>query len=473
MRLTILFILGLIACNQPPVRPTFGQGALTDSSSDQTEETKPAPKEKESQKGETKTETPSKGNSGETKTPGEKPSTTTPPTTDTGGKETKTEPAKPKPVLELQNGIYTIQNQASKKCLEITSADKATAIVQFGCNGSGIQAFRIESLGKTEYKITNIETKKSFGIQASSKDNGASLEQGDYANGENQSFLIDYDASSDSLVSIRPKHSQKFLEVPDSSLKSRTVIKQNSESKKDAQRWILTKISEPSKPSGVRYTFVNECDHDVWVGSQNNPGYPVVKGDFKLAPGAYNHTDTLDKWEGRFWGRYNCKIENGKFSCDSGQCAKGEICGDVYGEPPVAIAEFRTKGYLDIDFYDISLVDGTNLPMDIRPMPLTLKADGGKDSCKHLECKADLRLDCPTELQKKNSAGKVIGCKSACEAFHTDEYCCLGAFRAPNCKPTKYSEFFDKRCPDAYSFAEDVKTFTCRNADYEVIFCPK
>lgn len=384
-----------------------------------------------------------------------------------------TMPPQEKPALTLENGVYTIQNLASKKCLEVTSAANGTSIIQFGCNGQRIQAFKFESIGERTYKIVNVETRKAFDIKGASKSEGAELLQYDYANAENQAFVIDHDASIEDAVNIRPKHSQKFLEVPEGTLKSKASIEQGSENKEAQQKWKLTKIKEPTQAAGVRYTFVNECDHEVWVASQNNPGYPVVKGDFKLGPGEWNQTDTNAKWEGRFWGRYNCKMVNGKLQCESGHCAKGEICGDVYGEPPVAIAEFRTRGYEDIDFYDISLVDGTNLPMDIRPMPLTLRADGAKGSCKHLECKADLRIDCPAELQKKNVLGQVIGCKSACEAFKTDEYCCLGAFRAPNCKPSTWAKWFDNKCPDAYSFAEDTKTFTCRDADYEVIFCPK
>lgn len=380
----------------------------------------------------------------------------------------------PKEALKLENGFYTIQNAASKKCLEITSADKSTSIVQFGCNGSRIQAFKIESVGKQEFKIVNIDTKKAFDIKDNSKADGAVLEQYDFANGDNQTFIIDYDAASETLVNIRPKHSMKYLEIPSSSNKSKMQPKQQSENKKTNQRWKLTKISEPNNAAGVRYYFVNECDHDVFVGTQPNPGFPIPPNDgFKLSPGASNKIDTAAKWDGRFWGRYNCSMVNGKLQCESGNCAKGEKCGDTYGEPPVSLAEFKTNGFSNLDFYDISLVDGSNLPMDIRPMPLTLKADGAKGSCKHLECKPDLRIDCPAELQKKNSAGKVIGCMSACEKFRTDEYCCVGRFAAPNCQASHYAKWFDNKCPDAYSFAEDVKTFTCRFADYEIIFCPK
>ncbi|XP_066373155.1 thaumatin-like protein [Miscanthus floridulus] len=37
----------------------------------------------------------------------------------------------------------------------------------------------------------------------------------------------------------------------------------------------------------------------------------------------------------------------------------------------------------------------------------------------------------------------VVGCKSACLAFGTDEYCCRGKFASPaTCKPSGYSKLF-------------------------------
>lgn len=384
-------------------------------------------------------------------------------------------PVVPKPVLSVAKGLYTISANHSGKCLEMTTSDNNQVINQWACNGSNIQVFRIEPLASAgDYRITNVGSNKILEIKDGSKDDGTVLRQAEYVGGDRQTFQFKSDSGLLDAVVITAKHSGKVLEVPDMSLKSAIVIQQKTEGTGKNQRWRLNKVTAvPAAATGVRYYFVNECAHDVWVGSQPNPGFPVVAGDFKLAPAAYNQTDTNAVWDGRFWGRYDCSVVNGKFQCSSGQCAKGEKCGDSYGEPPVSIAEFKTKGYENIDFYDISLVDGSNLPMNIRPMPGTAVKDGGANSCKHLTCEKDLRSSCPQELQKKDSAGKVVGCKSACEAFHTDAYCCLGAFAKAACKPTPYSKFFNEACPDAYSFAEDLKTFTCREADYEVTFCPK
>lgn len=90
-------------------------------------------------------------------------------------------------------------------------------------------------------------------------------------------------------------------------------------------------------------------------------------------------------------------------------------------------------------------------------------------------CKAG----CPKELQvvggDGEGSGRVVGCKSACEAFRQDQYCCSGEFANPTtCRPSFYSSVFKKACPKAYSYAFDdaSSTFTCKALDYLIIFCP-
>ena len=71
--------------------------------------------------------------------------------------------------------------------------------------------------------------------------------------------------------------------------------------------------------------------------------------------------------------------------------------------------------------------------------------------------------------------GSVVGCKSACLAFDTYEYCCKGQYDSPDtCKPTSYSKMFKDACPQAYSYAYDDKssTFTCVGANYDITYCP-
>lgn len=90
---------------------------------------------------------------------------------------------------------------------------------------------------------------------------------------------------------------------------------------------------------------------------------------------------------------------------------------------------------------------------------------------------------CPKELQvvganggnEGEGGGGVIACKSACEAFGLDQFCCSGEFANPTtCRPSFYSSIFKRACPRAYSYAFDdgTSTFTCKAYDYAIIFCP-
>ena len=116
------------------------------------------------------------------------------------------------------------------------------------------------------------------------------------------------------------------------------------------------------------------------------------------------------------------------------------------------------------DYYDVSLVDGYNLPMMV-------DAGGGSGACGSTGCIADLNQQCPNDLR----VGNRVGCKSACEAFQSPEYCCSGAYASPaTCKPSVYSQMFKSACPKSYSYAYDdaTSTFTCTGADYTITFCP-
>jgi hypothetical protein len=41
-------------------------------------------------------------------------------------------------------------------------------------------------------------------------------------------------------------------------------------------------------------------------------------------------------------------------------------CNGAGGEPPATLAEIRLNGAGGLDFYDISLVDGFNVPVQVR-----------------------------------------------------------------------------------------------------------
>lgn len=150
--------------------------------------------------------------------------------------------------------------------------------------------------------------------------------------------------------------------------------------------------------------------------------------------------------------------------------------------PPVTLAEIAMNQHAGLDFYDVSLVDGYNLPLSIQPSASFQTGDNGKYDCKRAGCNRDLNAICPAELAIKNRDNWTVACQSACSKFNTDQYCCRGAHNKPEtCKsqywPKNYPAIFKEACPDAYSYAYDdtLSTFTCRGkprADYNVVICP-
>lgn len=120
-----------------------------------------------------------------------------------------------------------------------------------------------------------------------------------------------------------------------------------------------------------------------------------------------------------------------------------------------------------LHYYDVSLVDGFNVPVAMVPI-------GGGAGCGVAACEADLNACCPANLMVKKK-GNVVGCKSACLAAKSDKYCCTGEFSDPKkCRPSVFAHLFKAICPRAYSFAYDDSTGlkTCRAPRYVITFCP-
>ncbi|KAL6963726.1 Thaumatin-like protein 1 [Sarracenia purpurea var. burkii] len=217
---------------------------------------------------------------------------------------------------------------------------------------------------------------------------------------------------------------------------------------------------------GATFTFVNKCDYTVWPGILANAGIARLESTgFELPKDSSRTFQAPTGWSGRFWGRTTCNFDGtGSGSCATGDCGSGQVeCNGAGAAPPATLAEF-SLGSGGQDFYDVSLVDGYNLPMIV-------EASGGSGVCASTGCVTDLNLQCPAELRVSDGEA----CKSACDAFGSPEYCCSGAYNSPAaCKPSVYSEMFKSACPRSYSYAYDdpTSTFTCTGADYTVTFCP-
>ncbi|XP_038714953.1 pathogenesis-related thaumatin-like protein 3.5 isoform X2 [Tripterygium wilfordii] len=209
------------------------------------------------------------------------------------------------------------------------------------------------------------------------------------------------------------------------------------------------------------FTIINDCKETIWPAI--TPGENFNGGGFPLTSGQSVVFNAPVGWSGRIWGRTGCNFDKtGKGSCQTGSCGSSIKC-TASGSTPVTLAEFTLA---TLDFYDVSLVDGFNLPLAVKPI-------NGRGNCSVAGCDSDLRPQCPSELSVKSN-GKVVGCRSACDVFSTDEYCCKGIYGNPaTCQPTYYSKKFKQACPTAYSYAYDDPTsiFTCSGTDYVITFC--
>ncbi|XP_021816881.1 protein P21-like [Prunus avium] len=190
----------------------------------------------------------------------------------------------------------------------------------------------------------------------------------------------------------------------------------------------------------------NQCHFTVWAAS--NPG-----GGKQLLPGqTWSFDVNTVTYPARIWGRTECSFdEAGRGKCLICDCGGLLKCQES-GQPPCTMAEYRPT--LNIDYLDISLVDGFNLPMEFSPT--------GGACAKGIRCAADINRECPLEWRVSGA------CKNAC--FFNNAYDfgrCNG--------PTSYSRFFKARCPDAYSYPYDDETafFSCPGGtNYRVVFCP-
>lgn len=196
-----------------------------------------------------------------------------------------------------------------------------------------------------------------------------------------------------------------------------------------------------SSGNGVTITVKNSCSSGLTLNKLDNAGSGGGSNSVQVGAGSSHDFQVSSDWSGRIWG------------CKGGDC-------NNYGSA-VSLAEFLFKGYGGQDFYDISFVDGFNLPMSISP-------EGGSGECKSPTCSS--LPTCPDKLKAADGS-----CKSACAAFGTPEYCCTGEYNSPEkCKASQYADVFKKGCADAYSYAYDdaSSTFGCKATKYTVTLCP-
>ncbi|MFD6999183.1 thaumatin family protein [Streptomyces mirabilis] len=223
-----------------------------------------------------------------------------------------------------------------------------------------------------------------------------------------------------------------------------------------------------AKTPGKRtITLINRLNQTVWPAIAADPKHPVEATGWVLRPGASLSFAIPDHWDVRLWARTGCSFDAaGNGNCLSGGCGHFQ-CGSTWGEFPSTLAEFNLNAWNGMDFYDVSQVEGYNLPMWINSYGGTSTDKIDANGCTAAGCVKDTNATCPKKLQRIRD-GHIVACLSACLVFNTDQTCCTGAYAArPQCVPSSWpvnsAAVFKAADPNAYSYVNDDATsvFTC------------
>jgi hypothetical protein len=227
----------------------------------------------------------------------------------------------------------------------------------------------------------------------------------------------------------------------------------------------------PGTPAnGARLvTFVNHVHETIWVAASPDPHYPLKATGWVLRPGDRVSITVPNHWNGRFWGRTGCVFHGDTGHCQTGDCG-GRFQCTGWGKIPATLAEYNLDAWDHLDFYDVSMVDGSNLPMYINIAKGATRDRISPNGCVAAGCTK--AVVCPSVLTVKVD-GTGVACESACARFGTDQYCCRGKW-APRaaCNPRKwpvdYAAVFKRAEPYAYSYVDDDATsvFTCSGTCY-------
>ena len=228
---------------------------------------------------------------------------------------------------------------------------------------------------------------------------------------------------------------------------------------------VLTEVGAAS------FKIVNNCRSTIWpafLEAGTTTGFALKSGESK-------NISILTHWVGRIWGRTHCgQDSSGNFTCLTGDCGSGALeCGRSSGQPPVTFAEFSINNLEGLDYYDVSVVDGFNLPMLVVP-----KVASGERACGPTGCLVDLNGVCPKVLSVERGDGRegVVACRNGLdlEALEGNFEPLIDPSVTTKYRWSLYSRFFRSACPRAYTdpYEDRTATLTCASADYIITFCP-
>ncbi|KAF7830822.1 thaumatin-like protein 1 [Senna tora] len=131
-----------------------------------------------------------------------------------------------------------------------------------------------------------------------------------------------------------------------------------------------------------------------------------IKEMIQTGQGKLKNNTTPDSvgWSGRVWGRTGCNFDatSGIGKCQTGDCGGRLECDGNGAAPPTSLFEITFGEGNAQDYYDVSMVDGYNLP--ILAVPQGVFGSGG--GCNGTGCVSDLNRACPKELQVVQGSGE-------------------------------------------------------------------
>ncbi|KAJ1266579.1 hypothetical protein BS78_08G163000 [Paspalum vaginatum] len=122
---------------------------------------------------------------------------------------------------------------------------------------------------------------------------------------------------------------------------------------------VFVALTAGGAADAATFVVTNACPFRVWLAA-----VPAGGGGL-LEPGeTWVIALPAGTTSGRIWGRTDCHFAGEHGACGTGDCAGALRC-QLSGKPPATLAEFTLAASVaGEDFYDVSVVDGFNLPMD-------------------------------------------------------------------------------------------------------------
>ena len=156
----------------------------------------------------------------------------------------------------------------------------------------------------------------------------------------------------------------------------------------------------PAVSSGSHLiTIVNDWTETIWAATNPNAQHPIPVTGWKLAPGQSVSFTVPEGWGGRIWGRTGCSFNSaGVGSCQTGDCGGLFQCQGT-GNTPATLAELTLDSFDGLDFYDVSMVDGSNLPMYINTTHMVGTDPVSTNGCYEGACTS--AVVCPSGMQVK------------------------------------------------------------------------